>query len=187
MENFLQKDKEFLVFLNNIGSEQWDSFWLFITNQFNWIPLFIFIFYLVIKKFGWKKGSIVMLTLIVLVTFSDQFTNLIKDTIQRLRPNNDPAISNSLRKLIHPQGYSFISGHATTSTFFIMYIVLLLRKTYAYIWLLFLFPLIFAYSRLYLGVHFPVDIVCGIFMGIILGNLYYLLIKKIAAKKLFID
>ena len=52
-DSIIQKDKELLVFLNNLGSEQWDSFWLLITNQFNWTPLFLLIFYLVIKSFGW--------------------------------------------------------------------------------------------------------------------------------------
>lgn len=182
LESLLHKDRELLVYLNNLGNEQWDAFWLFITNQFNWIPLFLFVFFLIIKKFGWKKGGIIILTMAVLVAFSDQFTNLIKDSTQRLRPNNDPRINHLLRKLINPQSYSFISGHATTSTFFVMYVVLLFKETYRYIGLLFLFPLVFAYSRIYLGVHFPIDIVCGILTGIILGNLYYLLVKKVLPK-----
>ncbi|MFY0604170.1 MAG: phosphatase PAP2 family protein [Flavobacteriaceae bacterium] len=186
LESLLQKDRELLVFLNNLGSEQWDAFWLFITNQFNWIPLFLFVFFLIIKKYGWKKGGIIILTMAVLVAFSDQFTNLIKDTTERLRPNNDLRISNLLRpQLIHPRSFSFISGHATTSTFFVMYAILLFRKTHKFIWLLFLFPLLFAYSRVYLGVHFPIDITCGIITGIIFGNLYYFLVRK-TIPKLFV-
>ncbi len=185
LENILQQDRELLIFLNNLGSEQWDSFWLAITNQFNWTPLFLFIFFLVIKPFGWKRGGFVILSLIVLVAFSDQFTNLIKNYFERLRPNNNDEISGLLRHLLNPQSYSFISGHATTSTFFSVFIILVLKEKYKYIKFILLFPLFFAYSRLYLGVHFPLDIFCGILTGTLLANLYYLLFKKFD-KKLFL-
>ena len=68
-----------------------------------------------------------ILSMIVLVAFSDQFTNLIKNSVERLRPNNDPEIMDSLRTLINPQSYSFMSGHATTSTFFTVFVILLLN------------------------------------------------------------
>ncbi|PQJ78205.1 phosphatase PAP2 family protein [Polaribacter porphyrae] len=187
-ESLIQKDKELLIFLNNLGSEQWDSFWLVITNQFYWTPLFLFVFYLVIKAFGWKRGGFMILSLILLVAFSDQFVNLIKDTIGRLRPNNDPDVMErlrlSLREFTNPQSKSFISGHATTSTFFAVYVVLLLRNTFKNTYFLLLFPLLFAYSRLYLGVHFPLDIFVGVLTGITLANLYYALVQKVD-KKLF--
>ncbi len=181
-ESIIQKDKELLVFLNNLGSEQWDSFWLAITNQFYWSPLFLFVFYIIIKSFGWKRGGVMILAMILLVAFSDQFVNLIKDTTARLRPNNDPEIKESLRTLIRPQSYSFISGHATTSTFFSVFVVLLLRKKYKYIYFILLFPLLFAYSRLYLGVHFPIDISLGILTGVVLANSYYFLFNKLDHK-----
>jgi undecaprenyl-diphosphatase len=184
-DTIIHKDKELLIFLNNLGSEQWDSFWLLITNQFNWTPLFLFVIFLVIKSFGWKKGCFVILALIVLVAFSDQFVNLIKNYTARLRPNNDPEILHLLKTLKSPQSFSFISGHATTSTFFSVFVILLLREKYKYIYFILLFPLIFAYSRLYLGVHFPIDISLGILTGVLLANMYYFLFKKVS-KKLFV-
>lgn len=123
-----------------------------------------------------------ILAMILLVAFSDQFVNLIKNSTARLRPNNDPAIKDSLRTLINPQSFSFISGHATTSTFFACFVILLLRKKHKKIYLILLFPLLFAYSRLYLGVHFPIDISLGILTGIILANLYYFLFSKLDNK-----
>ncbi|PQJ82129.1 phosphatase PAP2 family protein [Polaribacter glomeratus] len=184
-DSIIQKDKELLIFLNNLGSEQWDSFWLLITNQFSWTPLFLFIFYLIFKTFGLKKGGFVIVSLIVLVTFSDQFVNLIKDSVERLRPNNDPEIQHLLRHLNNPQSFSFISGHATTSTFFSVFMILLLREKYKYIYLILLFPFVFAYSRLYLGVHYPIDISLGILMGVLLANGYYFLFQKVC-NKLFV-
>ena len=184
-DSIIQKDKELLIFLNNLGSEQWDSFWLVITNQFYWTPLFLFVFYLVIRAFGWKRGGIMILSLILLVAISDQFTVFVKNNTYRLRPNNDPQILHLLRTLIKPQSFSFMSGHATTSTFFSVFVILLLKEKYKKIYLILLFPLFFAYSRLYLGVHFPVDVSVGIITGILLANMYYYFFKKID-KKLFI-
>ncbi|MDG1452721.1 MAG: phosphatase PAP2 family protein, partial [Polaribacter sp.] len=126
-----------------------------------------------------------ILSMIVLVAFSDQFTNFIKNTVQRSRPNNNEEIKHLLRVLINPQSYSFMSGHATTSTFFSVYVLLLLKDNYKYIYLILFFPLVFSYSRLYLGVHFPIDIFVGILIGVTFANLYFILSKKVI-KKLFI-
>lgn len=184
VESIIQKDKQLLIYLNNLGSEQWDGLWLAITNQFNWIPLFIFMLFLIFKHYGWKKGLFTMLFLAALITFSDQITNVIRGVFERLRPNNDPAIKNSLRTLIRPQSYSFTSGHATTSTVAAVFIIMLLKNHVRYIKFLVLFPLVFAYSRLYLGVHFPIDILCGFINGTIIGFLAYILHKALS-KKIF--
>ncbi|CAM1339704.1 phosphatase PAP2 family protein [Tenacibaculum aestuarii] len=173
IENIIQKDKELLIYLNSLGSEHWDGFWLTITNQFSWIPLFALILYLVFKHYGWKKGLFTVVFLALLVTFSDQFTNFIRGVFERLRPNNDPEIKDVLRTLIRPQSYSFVSGHATTSTVVTVFMILLLKKHVKYIKFLVLFPLVFAYSRLYLGVHFPIDILAGFINGTIIGFLAY--------------
>ena len=184
MLDIIHLDKELLIFFNNLGNEHWDALWLAITNQFNWAPLFVFIMYLTIKSFGWKRGGFMVLSMIVLVAFSDQFTNLIKDYFERLRPNNDPEIESLLRIFIRPQSFSFMSGHATTSTFFSVFTVLVLREKYKYIYFILLFPLVFSYSRVYLGVHFPIDISIGIITGTFFADLYFKLYKKVA-KKLF--
>jgi undecaprenyl-diphosphatase len=180
--DIIQKDKELLIYLNNLGTENWDTLWLGITHQFNWAPLFIFIIFLVIKNFGWKRGGVVIISMILLVAFSDQFTNLIKNSVERLRPNNDPEIKHLLRIFIKPQSFSFMSGHATTSTFFSVFTVLLLREKYKYIYFILLFPLVFAYSRVYLGVHFPLDISVGIIIGTLFANLYFILYKKVDSR-----
>ena len=183
-EDILQKDKELLIFLNNLGSNHWDSFWLGITNQLNWIPLFALIWFLTVRAFGWKKGGFAILMMIVFVAFSDQLTNFVKDFFLRLRPNNDLLINTQLRTLIRPQSHSFYSGHAATSTAFTFFVILLLKEKYRYIWFLFLFPLIFSYSRIYLGVHFPIDVIIGILVGVLFATIYYKLFV-VLNKKLF--
>ena len=149
----LQKDKQILIYLNNLGNEQWDPFWLFITNQLNWAPLFLLIIFLIFKKFGWKKGGFIFLFTILLVAFSDQFTNVIRGIFERLRPNNDVSINHLLRTLITPQSYSFTSGHATTSMTFSVFIYFLFKDKYKYIKFIFIFPIFFAYIGAILGFY----------------------------------
>jgi undecaprenyl-diphosphatase len=87
-----------------------------------------------------------------------------------------------LRNFIQPQSFSFTSGHATTSTFFTVFIILLLRKYYKNTYFLLLFPLIFGYSRIYLGVHFPLDIFIGFIAGTIFAIIYYQLFNLVFKK-----
>ena len=185
-ETLIQKDKQLLIYLNSLGSDTWDSFWLLITNQFNWTPLFLLLVILFFKLLGWKKGAFLFLFLIVMITFSDQFTNLIRATFERLRPNNDPSINHMLRTLINPQNYSFTSGHATTSMTFSVFMYLLFKDHYKYIKLIFIFPLLFAYSRLYLGVHFPIDICVGAMIGTTIGFSFFKL-HQLVQRKLFLN
>jgi undecaprenyl-diphosphatase len=184
LEDIIQRDKELLTFLNNLGSEQWDPLWLAITNQLNWTPLFVLVIFLVFRSFGLKRGGLMIFAMILLVAFSDQFTNLIKHTFDRLRPNNDPEIKFLLRTMINPQGPSFMSGHATTSTFFSVFVILLLREKYKFIYCILIFPIVFAYSRLYLGIHFPIDILVGVIIGTVFANGYFWLFQK-TEKRIF--
>lgn len=168
-EKIISFDKELLVYLNNLGTTDWDPFWLFVTKQFNWIPVFIVVLFFFFKFLGWKKGVFLLFFLAVFIAFSDQFVNLIRAIFERLRPNNDPEIQNKLRTLIDPQNFSFISGHATTSTAVVFFAIKTLKDYTKNIYIFTLFPLFFAYSRIYLGVHFPIDILTGILVGCFIG------------------
>lgn len=186
-DRITQIDKELLIFLNNLGSEQWDSFWLAITNQFNWSPLFALLLFLIFKKFGWKNGGLLLLFLILLITFSDQFTNFIKNTFERLRPCNTSEVIQYIRQFDYkPGGYSFYSGHAASSMTFTFFIILLLKRHVKYISFLILFPLLFGYSRIYLGVHYPLDIFAGYIAGLFFGYLFYLIQKKLKLTSRFL-
>jgi len=173
LDKIITLDKSILIYLNNLGSVKWDGLWLAITYQYNWIPLFILMLFLIFKVYGLKKGLIILLFAAVLVSFTDQFVNLIKHTFGRLRPNNDPSVKNLIRILYSPHSFSFVSGHATNSTANTVFIYLLLKKRFKYTWLFFAWPLVFAYSRIYLGVHYPIDVTVGALLGILLGFGFY--------------
>ena len=169
MEKIIQFDKQLFVFLNSLGSEQFDGLWLFITKQLHWTPFFLFVFYLLYKKVGWKHLLLIIVSIAALVAFSDQFTNLVKNSVQRLRPCNDLEIKDMIRIVKASDTFSYFSGHAANSMATTVFVFLILKKYYKYAFLLFLFPLIFAYSRIYLGLHFPGDILSGYFFGALFG------------------
>lgn len=173
LERIIEKDKELFIYLNSLGVESWDHFWMIITNQFNWIPLFLLLFILIFKAYGWKKGIILVVVTTLLVAFSDQFVNFIKDFFERLRPNNDPSINNIIRILKTPRSFSFVSGHSTTSFAVTTFMILTLKKYYKYAYLLLIWPILFAYSRIYIGVHFPIDIIVGMLLGVLEGVIFY--------------
>ncbi len=173
LDKIIQYDKDLLVFINGLGTENWDSFWLLATNQLSWIPLYLLFFYLIYKTFGWKKGLGLVLLTAVLVTFSDQFTVFLKNYFERLRPNRDPSINEIIRILKNNSSFSFVSGHATTSTAVTLFMYLTLKKHYKYTALFFIWPLLFSYSRMYIGVHFPLDVCTGALIGLLIGYVFY--------------
>lgn len=173
MEQLIDFDKEIFLFLNGLGSEPFDGFWKIITKQLYWSPLFIAVFYLIQKRVGWKNFGIIILFLAVLITFTDQITNLFKYSFERLRPCNNPDFDGIMRKVITRKSFSFFSGHAANSMASTTFVFLIIRKYYKYTYLLFLFPLIFAYSRIYLGLHYPADILSGYFFGATFGFVFY--------------
>jgi undecaprenyl-diphosphatase len=222
VEEIIQFDKDVFLFLHNLGSERWDGFWLIITKQLCWTPIFLIVFYFLLKKVGiklnfWKyylsalflpiglilfiiilKANFrdkelqiklknillifVFLSLLILVT--DQLTNFFKYSFERLRPCNDPTLEGLIRTKEDwvRKSFGYFSGHASNSMATTTFIFLLFRKDFKYAFLLFLFPLIFAYSRIYLGLHFPGDILTGYLFGLFLGTFFYRVYKIMQPK-----
>lgn len=180
LEKIIELDKSLFIFLNGLGSVPFDPFWEFITKQARWTPFFLTILYFANKKISRKKELLYILLsvgLIVLVT--DQFTNLVKFYFQRLRPCSEPELAGMIRIVKSSDTFSFFSGHASNSMATMTFIFLLIRKYYKFAFLVFLFPLIFAYSRIYLGLHYPSDILTGYTVGLIFGILFYKLYLKV--------
>lgn len=173
LDTIIAKDKELFVYLNSLGVESWDQFWVIVTNQFSWIPLFLLLLLLIFKAYGWKKALMLVFVAALLVTFSDQFVNFIKNYFERLRPNNDPTLNEVIRILKRPKSFSFVSGHSTTSFAVTTFMILTLRKYYKHPYILLIWPILFAYSRIYVGVHFPVDIFIGMLLGLLIGYTFY--------------
>lgn len=166
-------DVKLLIFLNALGTESTDSFWLFVTKIENWIWLYILFLFLFIKFYNRKQA--VLLVLFTLLTFGISFAVkfFVKATVKRIRPNNEIDLSELIRVLQFPTDYSFFSGHASVSFAVATFMVLSLRKHSKWTYLFFIWPLLFSYSRIYVGVHYPSDILIGALVGLSLAFILY--------------
>ncbi len=182
VDKLLEWDRQLFVFLNSLGSETYDGFWLLITKQINWLPIFLLIAYLVFKRLGTRHALMVLMLMAVLITFTDQTTNLVKFHFERLRPGSNPEIAHFIRAVQKRSSYSFFSGHASNSMAAAMFLFLIMRRYLKYMGIIFLWPLIFAYSRIYLGLHYPSDILCGYIWGAVTGLSIYQVYKWLRDK-----
>ena len=175
-------DRELLVWLNSIGIEKWDSFWLFVTQIESWIALFIYFFILIFYFYGFKKGSLVIVGLFAALGVTIFLTDLTKDFVARLRPNNVEALVDSIRILQKPLNYSFFSGHASSSFAITTFVVLSLRKYHKYVYFFYLWPLLFVLSRIYVGVHYPSDLLVGALVGTTIASIMHVVCKKVLSR-----
>ncbi len=182
LEKIIHLDKELFVYLNGLGSETYDGLWLILTTQFWWAPYFLLVFYLLHQKTGWRKFFYYILFVTVLIVVCDQLANVIKNYVHRIRPCNLEELKNSIRIVKCSPTYSFFSSHAGNSMATTVFTFLILRKCYKHTYLLFLFPLIFGYSRIYIGMHFPSDVLAGYLYGAFFGFICYKLYQKYILK-----
>ena len=189
LEQILQYDTEFFLYLNRMGTETWDGFWMFYTTKFYWIPLYAFLAYLLFKKFDRKQFILILLLAAFLVTFTDQVTNFFKHGLERFRPCHNEDISSLMRLVKSSCGgkYGFFSGHASNSMSIAFFVGFLLKRNYKYIFPgLFIWAFLMGYSRIYIGVHYPLDVLCGMCFGALSGYGFYSLFKYLSKRLLHI-
>ncbi|WP_445385588.1 phosphatase PAP2 family protein [Robiginitalea sp. IMCC44478] len=173
LERLLHWDREAFIYLNSLGIEKYDGFWTAVTDITTWIPLFLLFFALLLLKYPIREGLAMVITSVLLLLFVLWFTDFTKEMVARLRPNNDQQVNTLIRILRNPVSFSFFSGHASSSFSLTTLVFLFLRPKFKWAFLFFLWPLLFAFSRIYVGVHYPLDILVGALVGILLSILFY--------------
>lgn len=181
LEKLLKWDRDTFVYLNSLGIEEYDIFWSTVTDFTTWIPLFILFLALFFFKFPKREAFYMLLSVLGLAIFIGLITHLTKISVARLRPNNTDEINTLIRILKSPTDYSFFSGHASSSFSITMLVFLFLRKKVKWAALFFIWPILFAMSRIYVGVHFPIDILVGMVVGLLSGWLFYGIYQRFIA------
>ena len=176
IEDILKLDSQLFLFLNNLGSSTFDTFWIFLSykesNIFFYLSLLIFYFYKESKTIKLSEVFYSLLFIAIMITITDQTANLFKDSFQRLRPCYNESLIDSVRLVKESCGgkYGFFSAHASNSFSLAVFFGLLYKNKFRYvICISLLYASLISYSRIYLGVHFPLDILFGGIFGITIG------------------
>jgi undecaprenyl-diphosphatase len=176
-----QWDKDLFLYLNGFHNTLWDYTMTLFTLTPVWIPFYLVILAIIVKKYG-KKSLWIFLCVALLILFADQFSGILKHTVKRLRPSNDPEISQLAHVFFTKGGlYGFVSAHAANTFSFATFSILLFRNRLYTIFIL-VWAMLIAYSRIYLGVHYPGDILGGIILGILIGTGIYKLLNYVEGK-----
>ena len=186
LDKLLDLDTELFVYLNSLGSERWDTLWLIITDELTFVPLYGILLFLIYRKYGWQKTLVIMLVTAALITFTDQMTNVVKRSVLRFRPCACEEIMDQIRFIAKrcSTNRSFFSGHSSNTMAAAIFGGLLLRPySKNIIYFLMLWSMIVAYSRIYVGVHFPVDIICGMAFGALTGFMFFKLYQQLVKRR----
>jgi len=175
LQNILEIDKEVFLFFNSLHNSFWDTIMLMITRKETWIPFFVIILYFLIKNYK-IKALPVILFLAVAILLSDQGSVLLKEITQRFRPVHDPVIGPLVHNVLRKGSmYGFVSSHAANA-FAIFIFTTRVFKNRSYRYLMLFWAILFAYSRVYSGVHYPLDILGGAVLGWVIGELCFKLL-----------
>ncbi|MEI8005633.1 MAG: phosphatase PAP2 family protein [Bacteroidota bacterium] len=173
VETLLSADRSLFLALNGLHAPWLDQVMYWASNPLVWLPLFVFLFYFVIRAFHFKTAT-VLVGVVLMITVSDQLANLSKNNLKRLRPSHESKIADSIHIVNEYRGedFSFYSAHASNTFALAVFLIVLFQKRYRYLYLLLVgWASLMSYTRIYLGVHYPLDIICGALAGCLLGYL----------------
>lgn len=189
LDSFQNADQAITLFINSFHSQISDNIMQMFSNKYVWIPVYLFVVYMMFRRLGWKKGLAVVLSVVLAIVICDQFSGLVKNYVDRLRPNyNSEMIRGQLHLLEVRTGYfGFFSGHATNAFCFAVCTIIGFRndekhtynayRTWVLIWAAFV-----SLSRVFVGKHYFGDILVGAGVGVLIGYCAGALCRHLIAK-----
>lgn len=189
IDTFVNIDESVTLAINGIHSPASDRVWQLFSDIQIWYPLYALIAFILIRRFGWKRGTVYILSLVLGLVLCDQIANLVKDSVSRLRPcHNMEMISGGLRILEDKGGqYGFFSAHAANVFSLAVASSIEMKSDDSSHWrlysaLIFAWAFCVAISRVFVGKHFFGDVLVGTFVGLSIGIVLGLLARRTAAR-----
>lgn len=183
LERLVELDHSIFLALNFDGGVFWDSFFGIVTAKAVWIPLYLLILWLIYRRYGLRNMFVALGCMLLMVAAADQTCNLFKTNLPRFRPSHMPELAG----LVHTIGgysgglYGTVSAHAAASFSIAMFSARLIHSR-VFTLCIVLWALLICYSRIYVGLHFPKDLIYGTIVGLIFGWLALLLFRFIVGK-----
>jgi undecaprenyl-diphosphatase len=185
LDALLNLDTALLLDLNGSWGVGWDTFFYWMSDKWIWIPLYLAILGVVWRRHGWKTLLAVLVFIALAVLLADNICNLAKYGLKKLRPTHDPDLQGMVHTVRGYVGglYGTFSAHAATCCAIAAFTTRLFRTGWytVFIWL---WVVVVSYSRIYLGVHFPLDILCGSTVGFLAGWWAFVLFRSARFRKL---
>jgi undecaprenyl-diphosphatase len=165
-------DRSFFLFLNGFHNLFFDNLMFGATKGLVWIPLYLYFLFFVIRKYKWYT-FVVLVFAAMMILVSDQLSDLVKESVHRLRPSQQPGLMVHIVEAYKGGIYGFYSAHASNTFSVVVFLTILLGGKYPHVYVpAILWSLIMSYSRVYLGVHYPGDVFAGWIAGGLIGILF---------------
>ena len=166
----IELDKKALLYINGKHSPLWDNLMYWISGDISWIPLYVVLLLLIIYKERPYRFIFTILFVAIAVALCDQISVLIKNLVERPRPTHNPEIEHLIHIVKNYRGgtYGFVSSHAA-NVFGVAAFFSNQFKDSRWSFFLYAWAAVVAFSRIYLGVHYPLDIICGATLGAFIG------------------
>ena len=178
-----EADTNLFLALNGMHSDFFDTVMYWVSNRWIWIPFYALIFFR-LMRIDRKNIFRILIAAVLLITVSDQLSSgVIKKSVERPRPCHEAAIAEQVHLVKNYCGgkFGFVSSHAANCFALLTFLFLILKgKDRRMMQLVFIWAVVVSYSRIYLGVHYPGDVICGGLSGALLGKIFSLIYFRFA-------